>query len=310
MTCAKRTSRRSALALLPGAWLWLRPAVDAAATVAPLRLAISDTVISHVNLNDARAAMTLWLQRMMVDTGAVIVFSPKVFDTTGEILRRVRAGDFDAVALNVVEYRQVSEFVDSTQIISAAGMAGMDRYVLLAKRDRGIERLADLKSRTLLALKNPKMCVAKAWLSTVLENSGSGPIEQFFRSVAEETRPAMVVLPVFFGRADACLTSGLSFDTMCELDPQVEKGLVTIAASPAMVVVFYVFRNGFHGAGRNAMVKVFPDVSTSAASRQMAALFQFNNLVVRDAACLAPALAILEKAAHIRGLGRPGSRKG
>jgi ABC-type phosphate/phosphonate transport system substrate-binding protein len=267
-------------------------------------------MVADVNLNDARAAMTLWLQRMMVDLNVTIEFSPKVFDTTEEIARRVRAGDFDCVVVNVVEYRPLAQYLDSSQIISAAGLAGMDRYVLLARRDRGIERLADLKGRTLIALKHPKMCVAKAWLSTVLEDSGCDPSEQFFRSVTEETKAVRVVLPVFFGQADACLTYGLSFDTMCELNPQVKKGLAVIAASPAMVVLFYAFRKGFHGPGRDAFIKVYSSLSTSAAGRQLAALYQFDHLEVRDASCIAPALAILEKAAHIRGLEHPGSRKG
>jgi phosphonate transport system substrate-binding protein len=311
MISTKRTSRRSALALLPGAWLGLRTALDAAVPVTVVRLAISETMVSDVvNLNDARAAMTLWLRQMMVDVNINIVFSPKVFDTTEEIERGVRNGDFDCVALNAVEYRPIAEFLDSSQILAAAGSAGMDRYVLLAKRNRGIERLADLKGRNLLVMKHPKMCVAKAWLSTLLEDSGNGPSEQFFRSVTEETRPARVVLPVFFGQADACLTYGLSFDTMCELNPQVEKGLVTIAASPAMVVVFYLFRKGLRGTGRDALLNVYAAVFSNEAGKQLSSLFQFASLVVRTAACIAPAMAILEKAARIRSLQRAGGQKG
>jgi phosphonate transport system substrate-binding protein len=289
---------------------WLPAALDAAVPAPPVRVAISESLVADVNLNDARAAMTIWLNRMMVDLTIVIEFSPKVFDTTEEIMRRARIDDFDCVALNVIEYRQMAEFLDSSQILSAAGVAGMDRYVLLAKRDGGIQRIADLKGRTLLMMKHPTMCVAKAWLSTVLEDIGSGPADQFFRTVTEETKAARVVLPVFFGQADACLTYGRSFDTMCELNPQVAKTLAVIAASPAMVVIFYLFHKGYHGPGRDAFVKVYSTVSASASGRQLSTLFQFESIVVKDSNCLAPALAILEKADRPRSLPHPGSRKG
>ncbi len=303
MTSTKRTSRRDALALIPGAWLGLRTALKAAIPRPVVRLAISESLVTDVNLNDARAAMTIWLKRIMVDLNITIDFSPKVFDTTEEIVRRARIGDFDCVSLDVIEYRQIAEFLDASQVISPEGTAGMDRYLLLAKRDTGIQRLADLKGRTLLILKHPQMCIAGDWLNSILEEGHFSPSDQFFGSITEDIRAERVVLPVFFGRTGACLTTGRSFDTMCELNPQVGKTLTPIAISPAMVVDLYVFRKNYHGHGRDAFLKVYGNVSGSVSGRQMAALFQIGNLVVRDASCLAPALAILDK---VRGRGRKG----
>jgi phosphonate transport system substrate-binding protein len=304
------SSRRQALALALGCRQWFPAALEAAVPVPPIRLAISESLVADVNLNDARAAMTIWLQRMMVDLNVVLEFSPKVFDTTEEIVRRARIGDFDCVALNVVEYRQIAEFLDSSQIIAPQGANGIGRYLLLAKRDNGIQRLADLKGRTLLVLKHPQMCVAGAWISSILEEGHLSQSDQFFGSVTEDANVPRVVLPVFFGRTDACLTTSRSFDTMCELNPQVGKTLTAIAISPAMVMTFYVFRKDYHGAGRDSFVKVYSSVSASASGRQLATLFQFDSLVVRDATCLAPAQAILERAARVRSGLHPGGRKG
>src|ERR1039458_3771511 len=96
------SSRRHVLALMLGAWRWLPRALAAADAGAPIRLAISESLVADVNLNDARAAMAIWLKRMMVDLNLVLEFNPKVFDTTEEIFRRARSGQLDAVALNVV----------------------------------------------------------------------------------------------------------------------------------------------------------------------------------------------------------------
>src|ERR1700677_2285086 len=99
------SSRRQALALMlgAGAWPWAPRMLAAADASAPVRFAISESLVADVNLNDARAAMVIWFKRMMADLNVTIQFSPKIFDSTEEILRRARNGQFDAVALNVVE---------------------------------------------------------------------------------------------------------------------------------------------------------------------------------------------------------------
>jgi phosphonate transport system substrate-binding protein len=309
-TRSATSSRRHALALMLGACRWLPGALAAADPGAPLRLAISESMVMDVNLNDARAAMAIWLRRIMVDLSIAIEFNPKVFDTTEEIFRRARSGQLDSVALNVVEYRQIADVLDPSQIIAEAGAAGPEQYILLAKRNSGIQHLGDLRGRRLCTLKTPKMCVAPAWLSTILDEGRFGGSEQFFGSVTTDTKASRVVLPVFFGQADACLTSKQGFDTMCELNPQVGKDLTVIASSPMMVLSFYVFHKNYHSPNRVRFLKVLSELHTSAAGRQLATLFQFDQLTVRDGSCLASALSILDTAERARNRRGAGSRTG
>jgi phosphonate transport system substrate-binding protein len=276
---------------------------------APLRLAISESLVQDANINDARAAMMTWLKRMEVDLNLIIEFSPKVFETTEEILRRARAGQFDAVSLNVVEYRQIADLLDPSQIIAEDSASGAERYVLLVKRSGGAQRLSELRGRRLTMLNGNGMCVATPWLSTLLEDGHLGRSDQFFSSVSTDTKVSRVVLPVFFGQADACLTSKRGFDTMCELNPQVAREIVAIATSPAMVMTFNVFRKNYHGAGREGFLRIYLDLPNNPAGRQLATLFHFQGLVLRDATCLAPALAILDAADRIPSRPGAGGRK-
>jgi ABC-type phosphate/phosphonate transport system substrate-binding protein len=302
------TSRRQALAIMLGAGGWLPGALAAGAS--PVRLMVSESLVADVNINDARAAMQIWIKRMGQDLNVNVEFNPNVFDRTEDLLRRARTGEFDCVALNVVEYRQIADLLDPNQIICEGDPAGLEQYILLAKRNTGIQQLKDLRGRRLCTLKTPKMCVATAWLSTILEEGHFGQSEQFFSSVTAETKTSRVVLPVFFGQTEACLTSKRGFETMCELNPQVAKNLTAIASSPAMVVTFYIFRKNYHGVSRESFAKVYTDLPATAAGRQIATLFQFDNLVVKEIGCLAPALAVLEKADRVRGRQGSGSRKG
>ena len=204
------------------------------------------------------------------------------------------------MALNVVEYRQVAGFLDPSHIIAESGAGGTERYLLLVNRKSGIQHLADLRKRRLSILKSPKMCVADAWLATILDEAHCGLAEAFFGTIALETKVSRVVLPTFFGQTDACLTSQQGFETMCELNPQVGKDLVAVATSAPMVVTFYVYHRNYRGVSRERFAKVYSDLPNSPAGRQLSVLFQFDALVVKDTASLAPALAVLDSAERIR----------
>ncbi len=294
------SSRRQALGLLLGAWHSLPAALAAADAGAPIRVAISESLVSDVNINDARAAMSVWIKRMSQELNILVEISPRVFDPTPEILRRARLGLFDSVALNVIEYRQIADVLDPSQIVAESNLAGLEQYVLLAKRSGGPQQLADLRGRRLCVLKGARMCVADAWLSTILDEGRLEHGEQFFGSVTTDAKASRVVLPVFFGQVDACLTSKRGFDTMSELNPQVARDLKALALSPPLVTTFYAFRKDYRGADRERFSKVYSSMSNSAAGRQLAALFQFDALVPRDASCLTSVLRILETADRIR----------
>jgi ABC-type phosphate/phosphonate transport system substrate-binding protein len=301
-------SRRQLLTMM-GIAPWMQSKLSAADT-APVRLSISETLVSDVNLNDARAAMLIWIRRMMSEMHLAVEINPRVFDSTEEILRRVRSADLDSVALNVLEYRQIADLLDRKEIIAEGVAKGPEQYVLLSKRSGGIQSLGDLRGRKLCMLKSPKMCVAGAWLTTILDEGRLGQIEQFFSAINTDSKPSRVVLPVFFGQADACLTTKRSFDTMCELNPQVAKELTMVANSAPMVVAFYIFRRNYHSESREKFIKAYADVPHSVDGRQLATLFQFEQLVAKDISCLAPALSVIEAAERARSRRSTGGRKG
>jgi hypothetical protein len=291
------TSRRRALAILLGGG-GLLPATAGALTV---RMALSESLVADVNMNDARAAMTTWLKQMIKDMNLDIEYSPKVFDTTEEIVSRARSGRMDAVALNILEYRQIAECLDPSQVVAQSASGGLDRYVLLVKRENGSPQLGRLRGRRLCMLKAPKMCVAPAWIANVLDAAHLGPAEHFFGSIAMETKMPRVVLPVFFGQTDACITTKATFDTMCEMNPQVGISLEILAMSAPMVVSFYMFHKNFHTAYRREFTRILTEFRDNAAGRQLATLFQFDRLAMLDARCLESALRELDTADRGRG---------
>jgi ABC-type phosphate/phosphonate transport system substrate-binding protein len=302
-------SRRRAIATLLATWPCLRAAKAAAAADPIMHLAISESMVVDVNLADARAAMQTWIKRIQSDLNITIEVDAKVFSSTEEIVRLIRNGKLDAAALSVVEYRLTGDLLDTSEIYVGAGTSGPDEYLLLVKSGSGFNRLADLRGHRVGILKAPKMCVAPAWLATILDDEHLGPVETFFGPMTWDTKVSRVVLPVFFGQQDACLTSKRGFEMMCELNPQVARSMTVIAASPLLVAIFYAFRKGYQNVSRERFFTVHKNLLSSPAGRQLATLFQFDELSIRDSSCLTSSLGILDKAERLRSRLSLGGRK-
>jgi hypothetical protein len=63
-----------------------------------------------------------------------------------------------------------------------------------------------------------------------------------------------------------------------------------------MVVTFYTFHKNYHGVSRERFARVYANMPASAAGSQIATLFQFQGMAVKDISCLKPALGILAAA--------------
>ncbi|MBL0160038.1 MAG: PhnD/SsuA/transferrin family substrate-binding protein [Bryobacterales bacterium] len=262
-----------------------------------------------VSANDARSAMVNRVNHRSRNWNITVECTPRGCDTTQEILNRLRNGQLDAVALNVVEYRQMAHQLDAGEVVVSGGAAGPEQYVVLVQDKSGIQKLGALPGHRLIVLAARRMCVAAAWLSTLLEEGRHVELERYFSSVTTDTRVSRTVLPVFFGKADACPTRQ-EFDTMSELNPQVARDLKAVAQSSPMVVAFYVFRKGYQSVHRESLLKALSGLNNTASGRQLATLFQFEDAVVKDGACLTSALAVLETSERARGRQAAGSRKG
>lgn len=280
-------SRRLLLALPFG--------VSAAEPEPVLHLALSETLVGEVNINDARATMQIWIRIIAQEMKLKVETEAGIFDNTETILRKVRSGAVDSVAMNVVEYRHVAALLDPSQIVVQSD-GGDQRYVLLCGVGNGVESLKDLRGKRLMLLNTTRMCVARAWLTTLLAEDKLEPAERYFATVMTEEKASKAILPVFFGKAEAAITTARAFHTMCELNPQVGKKVRILTTSPEVVTTFYAFRKGFRGPLRERVVAALSGLKNTTAGRQMMALFQFESLLVRDGSCLKPSVALLETA--------------
>ena len=254
-------------------------------------------MFTDVNENDARAAVKVWGQTLARERGVPTDPDPFIFKTVEQLRSSLEQREVDAVALTLLEYDLIRRDVNLAPIFLTYNSGSTtEQYVLLAHRDGPVQTMADLRGRHLLSHSNPRTCLAPLWLDTLLVEAGLPAAAALAGKTTLETKLSRVVLPVFFRQADACVVTRSGFAMMSELNPQVGKQLVVLAASEAMVPAVFAFRADYAPPYRETLLAGVRDLHSSPAGQQVLTIFHSERIEEQPAASLESALELI--AAH------------
>jgi ABC-type phosphate/phosphonate transport system substrate-binding protein len=287
-----------ALALWLGAAARGGEAGTPAAKRSEFHLGFSSAAFTAVNENDAKAGIKVWAQTLFRERGLPVDSEPVILRGVEAIAEALRTKRIDAITLNTDEYWRVGQELcaDPFIVVINDGVV-TEQYLVLVHRDSPMERLADLKGRSLTFMESSRMSLAPAWLDVVLHENGLPPAEGLAR-VSRANKLSKVVLPVFFRQADACVVTRRAFETMSELNPQLKQRLKVIATSADFVPTGFCFRRGYDSPVRDAILGALAGIKNSPAGVQILTLFQSSSLQAQPISCLESALKLLE--AHQR----------
>jgi phosphonate transport system substrate-binding protein len=262
--------------------------------VSPLRMAVSEKVVCGVNLSDARAAMAVWIQELLKTTDLKMALAPDQnwVMPSDQLLAAIRGGTLDMFCITAAEYRQVTPYVDTSQIVTDD--YGGEELLLVVRDGSGIVNLAGLRGRSLTLLESPSTSLAEPWLAVSLWREGLESPEKLLSHMTTNTKLSQVVLPLFFGQADACVVTRRGLDTMIELNPQVSQKLKVLLASPKMESAFFAWRKDYPASLKKPIFDRLVELKSSPTTYQMLTLFQSPGYAVRDADCLIPANSVLD----------------
>jgi phosphonate transport system substrate-binding protein len=267
----------------------------AAQELAPFHVGFSAASFSEVNENDAKAAVKVWAQELAKQGKIPADPQPYILRSTDEIAEALNQKRIDAVSLSTEQYHALQGRVAINQIVvSVTDRSIFDEYLLLVHHQSGIERLADLRGRSLVVATGPRAALASAWLATLLQKEGLGEVTNYFGVVTSSPKIAKVVLPVFFRQADACIVTRKGFETMVELNPQLGAQLKPVAESPEVVPFVFCFRTDYTSPIRKQILDAIANWHSTPAGRQILTIFQCDNLEERPLSCLDSTLEMLD----------------
>ncbi|HTP65810.1 MAG TPA: PhnD/SsuA/transferrin family substrate-binding protein [Geobacteraceae bacterium] len=101
----------------------------------------------------------------------------------------------------------------------------------------------------------------------------------FFGDLREFPRASQIIMPVFFGQADACLASSNSFETMADLNPQIGLRLRVLEKSPGFTTGIIAVRKNGRTPRREEMIRALAEMDGDPKGKQLLTLFRVNRLV-------------------------------
>ena len=121
----------------------------------------------------------------------------------------------------------------------------LQRYVLLVRRDSGIDNISKLKNTILSYCKADE--VGMLFLTKLLKDKKNMAPSSFFSKLVIKKNPNVNISSVFFKETQAVLTLEADFNVAAELNPQLKQQLVVIETSPEYVTNLLVVSNQVDG---------------------------------------------------------------
>jgi ABC-type phosphate/phosphonate transport system substrate-binding protein len=155
---------------------------------------------------------------------------------------------------------------------------GCEHVVLVNKKDK-INNLSQLKGKKIIVEKGSNGRLALLWFTTLLLKRGLPESDNFFSDIKKVEKISQAVLPVFFTQADACIVRRTGFQTMVEMNPQVNKNLIVLQKSPAFQESVFCVRKDYDDKSKKIILDVVETLHLDPKGRQMLLLFRKDRVL-------------------------------
>jgi hypothetical protein len=235
-----------------------------------------------VNRIDARAAYKTFLESRGRLLGKTYVADPEVFDDTPTFEAAIQHQPMHMAVMDAWQFltMDIHQQMKPYFAIRENGKVGRN-YVVLTRRDSGLDTLRSLRGRELLVLEVASYNVGKTWLDTRLLTEGLETQEMFFGGQKVVAKPTSAILPVFFGKAAACMVDGPSFAVMTELNPQVGERLQTVAVSDTFADVVVCLSENYWSCAKDKIdtIQSMTDLGQDPLGQQICTMFKIDGMV-------------------------------
>ena len=201
-----------------------------------IRFASVYDVLPGIDTEDARLSLEMVMRKTM--TRQIHPFEIDLafitdFDTAAKLINK---GDFQFVTCSGMDYLLLQEQTSLSPILVASRVEHpTEELLLVVRKGTRLEELGRKPGSTLILQQGRIGANALVWLETVLWEAGLPNAETHFGAIQHVHKTSRILLPVFFGKADACVINASAFDLMADLNPQIGKQLVIFKRSGGLV---------------------------------------------------------------------------
>lgn len=246
-----------------------------------LSVGFCSSSFANVHRNDAENAFKVFTRTVGRARGFDMQVETHVYDDPKLFESAIRNQELNLVSVDAWQFLAMN-VRDCIEPLFAAQKQGavLEEYLLLARRDSGIESLSDLAEKEITVLHAGNTRMAKPWLDTLVLSGGLGTSDSFFQTVKVTGKTSSAILPVFFRKKDACVIDRGGFEVMGALNPQIQMQLHPIAISPPYLdVLICVSHTGLAPGQRKALIQGLADLHVEPKGQQILTLFKIDRMV-------------------------------
>jgi ABC-type phosphate/phosphonate transport system substrate-binding protein len=215
--------------------LWAGDPPASALKQARLHVIASELLFSTVNSGDALASMRIWAQQIGKSRGFQFDSNMEIGHSVAQMRDSLKEHSVDMLVLDTTEYLSLSDagLVEALAAGTSRGQLLAFPYLLLTK-DGSEGGLDALRGKRIVVAARTKSNMGMVWLETLLAESRLGRAAGFFGTVEINYRASACVLPLFFGKIDACVVDSGNLESMKELNPQLGRLRVVARSEPLL----------------------------------------------------------------------------
>jgi len=256
-----------------------QPAPDPAIV---LKFGFARSTFQDLNPKDLEASIKVlaqslgrkWAHRFEVET--------RVFDNSADFETAMNRDEVQLAILGSWEYSgmDIRAAIEPMFVWVNKDHALMES-LLVARRNAGMEALKDLKGREIVLLDSSSSQLTVPWMDVLLGEARLGTPKTFFGRVEVVQKPTAALLPVFFGKRQACALDRRDFQTLTEMNPQLLSALQVIATSPPYLnIIVCLSRKGWPSGKLKAdFTEALRELHLEPEGRQILMLFKADRLL-------------------------------
>jgi hypothetical protein len=197
---------------------------------ARLHVIVSDLLFGTANPNDATASMRIWTEQIGRIRGFQFNTKIEIGRSVGQMRQSLAEYSVDLLVLDTSDYLALADgkLIEAVAAGTNRGQLLVYPYLLLTKDAAEAGRFDGLRGKRIVVASRTKSNLGMVWLETLLAENRLGRAATFFGSVEIGYRASACVLPLFFGKIDACVVDFANLESLKELNPQL--GRLHVAA--------------------------------------------------------------------------------
>ncbi len=259
-----------------------------------IRIGITTGTWAGIREADANAAIQAWATSILRQHGTNARVENRFFNQHHELAAALEEGSIDAVSSVTAALLALDPRLQPDHLFLATKNGSpSERYVAVVHRQADLANLRDLRGRHIAITQGPRMSLALPWLESLLADpSGDIPWDAT-RGLTTTESASRTVLRIFFRQSDACIVTSNTFALACELNPQLSRDLVVLAASPDVIPHVFFLRRSYTNALKASLESALEELHQTPAGRQVLSVFQCERMQRFPTTCLEPTQRLL-----------------